>query len=169
MTPKLLWSIVRHCFELDDGSLPTLELKGLSPDDLGALYLTIRRQSRVVSEEASFWDLQAHVDRGLDDVPNAALLVATGQAAPFHFVVEGMAAEDRQVPCLGIHIFKETIAIDYRMGSEWGPEQVFTLFQILEALKRSTVNGVLVQSGVEFPDAAAFAQAWRLFLKRVRS
>ncbi|WP_437742171.1 hypothetical protein WMF39_42400 [Sorangium sp. So ce1504] len=164
MSPEMLWNRVRQCFETNDGSLPTVELQNLTNGEVADLYSSIRRGSHVVSRDATFWDTQATIDRGLDEVPNAALLVSTGQASPFHFAIEGASACEVTIPCLGVHVFQDTIAFDYRMGAEWGGQQVFALFSWLEHLLSRTRAGVLAPSANEGPpDPEAFMLAWKLF------
>lgn len=163
MSPEALWVRVRGCFETDDGSLPTLDLEDLSAAEHSAVYETIRRQTRLASD-ATFWDQQQRRDRKLDEVANAATLVRAEQAAPFHFVVEGATGPAGELPPLGVHIFQDTISIDYRMGSDWNPSRVFGFFTWLSELLSSTRRGTLRPNATEGPpDRQAFEAAWMQF------
>ena len=167
MSEDLLWNRVRQCFETNDGSLPTVELQNLTGDEVAELYAFIRGKGHIASQDATFWDLPAATDRVLDDVPNAARLVSTGQASPFHFSVEGTTACGVTLPCLGVHVFQETVALDYRMGAEWGAREVFAFFSLLEGLLSKTHAGVLAPSTSEGPpDPESFMMAWQLFRER---
>jgi hypothetical protein len=161
---KMLWSNIRHCFETDDGSLPSIEVQNLTSHEVADLYSLIRSGSHVVSQDSSFWDEREARDRPLDDVPNAALLVSTGQASPFHFAIEGARGCGIAIPVLGVHVFQEAIAFDYRMGADWGEQQVFALFSWLDDLLARTRAGILAPSSNEGPpDPEAFMAAWKLF------
>jgi hypothetical protein len=166
MSPEELWDRVRQCFERDDGSLPTIELQSLTASEIAGIYSLIREQSRVVSQDATFWDVRAAADRALDEVLNAAQLVSAGHASPFHFAVEGVAHGGTTIPCLGIQVFRDTIAVDYRMGPEWGVSRVFAFFSWLKSLIAGTRDGIVVPSSTEAPaDPEAFKAAWDSFSK----
>src|SRR5688572_14392400 len=92
--PEQLWQMLRRNFESDDGSLPTIELQNLAGAEVAELYSVVRSGAQIGSQDATFWDLSQATERRLDDVPNAALLVSSGKAAPFHFVIEKASACD---------------------------------------------------------------------------
>jgi len=162
----MLWQSVRRCFEENDGSLPTIELKNLSPPELGSRYAAIL-DSGSVPADATFWDNIDETERRLKDVDNAASLVANRQAAPFHFTIDDVRANDAAIPTLGIHVFQDMLAVDYRMGPEWSPDGVFAFFLWLEALLERTQSGELAPSTSEGPlEPEAFLSAWKLFQRR---
>ena len=166
ISPQMLWSKVHDCFETDDGSLPAVELQRLTPLEVGRLYSLIRASSQIVDEDPSFWDEEAGMSRALDDVPNAGLLVALGKASVFHFVAEGLSANGALIPALGVQVFQDTIAVDYRMGGEWNERSVFAFFSWLDNLISETAEGILAPSTPEGPPAPdAFMAAWDLFRK----
>lgn len=61
--------------------------------------------------------------------------MSEGTAAAFHIVVKGLTFLGATIPDLGVFIFSEFIVLDYRMGKEWGPEQVAALFECLRQMK----------------------------------
>jgi RHS repeat-associated protein len=152
------------CFELDDGSLPAVEIANLLPQEVAAIYRKVRASS-TVRGTPSFWDEQTGSDRPLDDVPNAALLVAERRAAAFHFVTDGLPVSGVALPCLGVQVFQDIVAVDYRMGPEWDSERVFAFFQWLRAVLESTRGGRLEVAAEGPPDPVAFSAAWDAFLK----
>ena len=79
MSPEELWDRVRQCFERDDGSLPTIELQSLTASEIAGIYSLIREQSRVVSQDATFWDVRAAADRALE--PHSARSLHNRRAA----------------------------------------------------------------------------------------
>jgi hypothetical protein len=123
----------------------------------------IRQGTRLVSE-ATFWDERQARDRPLDDVANAAELVNAEQAAPFHFVIEGATALGIQMPAIGVHVFQNSIAIDYRMGSDWNAASVLAFFTWLSGLLSGSRHGTLTLDESEGPpDPKAFMAAWKQF------
>lgn len=165
MTPSELWDHVGCCFREDDGSLPGIEIRNLAPDEIAQIYAWIRSHSVVESLAPTFWDNRHQTDRPIDSVPNAAHLVATGEAAPFHFAVNGLSVQQVLIPCLGIFVFQDTIALDYRMGRAWQPEQVFAFFSLLRLLvKLSAAGTVHPEAGEGPPYPEAFSVAWAYFL-----
>lgn len=165
MTPSELWERVGSCFSDDDGSLPGIEIGNLTPEEIAQIYAWIRSNSTVASDAPTFWDNQLQSNRPIDSVPSAAVMVATGQAAPFHFAVDGLSVEQVMIPCLGIFVFQDTIAVDYRMGSAWHPEQVFAFFSLLRHLvKFSAAGSVQPEAGEGPPYPEAFTVAWAYFV-----
>lgn len=160
-----LWDIVYPCFKNDDGSLPTVELQNLLDVEIGNIYSIIRKDTKIVTNEASFWDIESQSERQLDDVSNAALLVPNMKAEPFHFCIDGLKFKNVKTPCLGFFIFQDVIAIDYRMGDQWGPEQVFALFSWLKEIINLTKRGFFTPTVNDCPpDPDVFLEAWRKFL-----
>lgn len=160
-----LWSKARVNFETNDGSLPTVEIRSLTAEEVAGLYAWIRSQSHLASENTTFWDFDAEQDRPVDDVPNAAALVPSGRAAPFHFAVEGIQADGATIPCLGVHVFQETLAIDYRMGPEWSSENVRAFYRWLHSAVARTQHGVLVPADGEAPpEPELFMAMWNAIL-----
>jgi hypothetical protein len=163
MNSETLWHLVRSSFDLDDGSLPAVELHALSVDEVGHIYASIRTRSGTVVGFPSFWDYESNTERGLDEVPNAALLVAEGKAAAFHFLIEGSLASGVRLPTLGFQIFEDVVAVDYRMGPDWGPLQVFAFFGLLKDLLAMSRCGRLELAVERPPNPSAFRDAWEKF------
>jgi hypothetical protein len=170
MNPLELWDIVFPCFENNDGSLPNIELHNLLKEEIGIIYEKIRENSTVVTERPVFWNKKLQSEQHIDDVTNAALLVPQRQAEPFHFCVSGLSYQLIEIPALGFYIFQDIIAIDYRMGNQWGAKQVFSFFSLLKELVDLTERGSLtcfVNDGP--PNPKIFQDAWENFLDRNRS
>lgn len=162
-SPGQLWEQVCENFSQDDGSLPAVEIVNLTPQDVSTLYALIRAGSRLVSAVA-LWDLVSERDRAIDDVGNAGALVATGQLAPFHFVVDQVNAPEHAIPPLGVQVFQECIAIDWRMGPDWGHEEVWAFFVWLQDLVSRTQAGFLELADDGPPEGEKFMAAWAQFM-----
>ena len=131
MLPDTLWKEIRECFEWNDGSLPGIEIRNLSPKGISAIYKMLRQRSLLVGEPPQFWSITEEASVLVDSVSNAASLVAQGEAEPFHHCIDIVMADGVKLPTLGVFVFGNLIELDYRMGPEWGPAQVAGFFQLL--------------------------------------
>jgi hypothetical protein len=126
-----LWAKVGGCFDTDDGSLPGIEVSNLSPAGVSAVYAMLRQRSRLVGNPPEFWSRTQEASVLVDSVPNAAALVAAGEAEAFHHCIAGVVAGGVELPVLGVFVWPNVIELDYRMGREWGPAQVAGFFELL--------------------------------------
>ncbi|QDU57612.1 hypothetical protein [Aeoliella mucimassa] len=127
-----LWEQLHDQFDTDDGSLPDVYFENLNPDAIiGAYELLISRAKSTVTECPVFWSKTDEQEHPLNSVPNAAALVVCDEAEPFHVVLGGIEARGTVIPDLGVFVFQECIALDYRMGAEWGPLQLDAFFGLL--------------------------------------
>lgn len=164
MTPEYLWGKVKVCFEIDDGSLPTIEIRDLGSSDVARIYSLIRDESRLVSKHSYFWDTNLKLERHLDDVKNAAELVTENGAEPFHFNVENLTSNGVTLPCLGVHVFQDSIAIDYRMGKSWNLQKVYAFFSWLKEIVELAGGASVVPASSEGPPCPdVFIKAWMEF------
>ena len=101
----------------------------------------------------------------LDSVANAAHLVVSGKAAPFHFLVQGLSFQDTTIPDLGVFVFPERIVLDYRMGSAWGPAELMALFELLKEIRQLDPNAKITLAEEILPTIRErFDTAWRNYL-----
>jgi hypothetical protein len=159
-----LWNQVGVCFDTDDGSLPGIEVSRLSPDEVAAIYAMLRSRSHVEGDPPEFWSTVEEASLPVDSVPNAAALVASGHAEAFHMLAGGIVANGVLLPPLGVFVWPDTIELDYRMGSDWGPVQVAGLFELLRDCCRLASGAVVVPAefeGPPYPDR--FLLAWSSF------
>ena len=160
-----LWDQVGACFDTDDGSLPGIEVSKLSPDELAAIYAMLRSRSHVEGDPPEFWSTVEEASRPVDSVPNAAALVASGQAEAFHMLIAGLVASGVPLPPIGVFVWPDTIELDYRMGSDWGPPQVAGFFELLRDCCRLAAGALVVPADCEGPPyPKRFLQAWSSFV-----
>ncbi|MBX7105944.1 MAG: hypothetical protein K1X57_17815 [Gemmataceae bacterium] len=126
-----LWDEAGVCFDTDDGSLPGIEVDKLSPAGVSAVYAMLRRRSRLVGDPPEFWSRTHEGSVPVDSVPDAAGLVAAGEAEAFHLCIGGVVAGGVELPVLGVFVWPGCVELDYRMGREWGPAQVAGFFALL--------------------------------------
>ncbi|WP_355603738.1 hypothetical protein RZV17_12185 [Xanthomonas cannabis] len=67
--------------------------------------------------------------------PDDAVLVASAAVEAFHVVLGGIAGTDCPIPDLGMFAFTDRLALDYRMGSGWGPREIQSLLELLRQLR----------------------------------
>jgi hypothetical protein len=161
-----LWAQFGECFDTDDGSLPGIELTGLSREGVAAIYAMLRGRSRLEGDPPEFWSRTEEAARPVDSVANAAELVATGRADPFHHCIAGLVAAGVELPVIGVFVFSDMIELDYRMGPAWGPLQVAGFFELLRdcsALDPKAVVAPATSEGPPYPER--FIRAWDLYKK----
>jgi hypothetical protein len=159
-----LWAEVRECFDTDHGSLPGIEISKLSPSGVSAIYAMLRGRSRLCGDRPEFWSRTKEASVLVDSVPNAAGLVAAGEAEAFHHCVEGVVAGGVELPVLGIFVWADIVELDYRMGREWGPARVAGFFELLGDCCALDSGAVVVPADFEgppYPDR--FLGAWSLY------
>ena len=158
-----LWNELRDLFETDDGSLPEVWVAYVDPVATVAGYALLRRRAaRFVSENAWFWSKVHDAERPVDSVLNASALVVSGEAEAFHVVFGGIRSRNSIIPDLGVSVLPDQLALDYRMGPEWGPSELEALFGLLDDLLALDLGATLsLEDGVPADAAARFQNAWR--------
>jgi len=157
-----LWNQLHDLFDADDGSLPEVRVDYRDSAATVSGYALLRgRAARVVSDNAYFWS-KTHECRPLDSVSNAAALVVSGEAEAFHVVLGGILSRSVAIPDLGVFVFPDQLALDYRMGPAWGPKELEALFGLLGELASLDPDASLsLEEGV-LPDVVVrFQNAWR--------
>jgi len=122
-------------FETNDGSLPEIEVtfSDSSRMLLAFQHLYNRGAQNVTANGGSLWLTQSQTDAPFSG-PESASLVASGTAEAFHVVLGDIAGSDRTIPDLGVFVFPDTLAFDYRMGSDWGPQEIQSLLVLVRQL-----------------------------------
>jgi hypothetical protein len=162
LTPWL-WNELRDLFDTDDGSLPEVRVDYRDSSATVSGYALLRgRAARVVSDNACFWSKTHDAERPLDSVSNAAALVVSGEAEAFHVVLGGIRSRSVAISDLGVFVFPNQLALDYRMGPAWGPKELEALFGLLGELASLDPDASLsLEEGV-LPDVVVrFQNAWR--------
>ena len=167
-----LWNELQEMFDEDDGSLPEIRVQYSSTSAPVAGFQLIQRLSETTRRaqnapsEPTFWSVPEQEERRVDSVPNAAALVVSGDAEPFHLVFGGIAIDGSTIPDLGVFVFPDQLALSYRMGPEWGPEQVKALFALLHELTKSDEGARLtLEDGVVPEWMDRFQGAWSQWVR----
>lgn len=159
-----LWDMAGQCFDTDDGSFPGIEVAKLSPAGVSAVYAMLRRRSRLSGAPPTFWSRTRDESVLVDGVPDAAGLVAAGEAEAFHHCIEGLVVGGVELPVLGVFVWPDGVELDYRMGREWGPAQVAGFFELLRDCCTLDPAAVVVPAepeGPPYPDR--FLRAWSAY------
>jgi hypothetical protein len=129
------WRIARCNFTDDDGSLPGIEFRNLQPSSVQRLWNYFSHNGDVTTEDATFWHHEMQADVPLNQFDDPAGLVVTGIAAPFHCCFQLKPKDEKTIPVLGLFVLQDVVEIDFRMGSDWCPENVDAFFRLLVHLK----------------------------------
>lgn len=161
-----VWSRLHSLFDTDDGSLPEVLVTELTSSGVAAVYAFIRSQAKAVSGRA-FWHRTLDREERLDLWPNAAFLVAIEEAEPFHVLASGLTFDGVTIPDLGVFIFQEEVALDYRMGKEWDEAHVLALFELLRRLATLDPHAqVRLERGILPEVEKAFLEEWSAYCQR---
>ncbi|MDF1503631.1 hypothetical protein [Roseisolibacter sp. H3M3-2] len=129
-------SQVGFLFDPDDGSLPEIRLTGLTAEQTPRVYARLRALAARLNDGASLVDRRAEHEVPVDAVPNAASLVVAGHVDGFHVVLRAPRVGAVVLPDLGVFVAADEIALDYRMGAQWGATEIAALLALLCELHR---------------------------------
>lgn len=157
-----IWKELHDLFDTDDGSLPEFRINYVDTSATVAAYALIRtRAAQVVSENPCFWSKTHDAEHALDSVPNAAALVMADEAEPFHVVFGGIRARGTSLPDIGVFVFSNQLALDYRMGPDWGSKELEALFELLvELVDLDPKASISLEAGVVPEVLDRFQKAW---------
>ena len=136
MKAEDLWKELSYLFKTCDDSLSEIRLTNLSSDGVAAIFSYLQHSCRRISNESTFWNIEAQKSETITSVPNAAALVVEGCAEAFHCLCQGPTHKQIVIPDLGVFVFDDQINLDYRMGEEWDATKLEALFGILREVKR---------------------------------
>lgn len=129
------WRIARRNFTDDDGSLPGVEFRNLQSPSVRNLVNYFFQHGNLTAEDATLWHDQMQADVPIKQFDDPAGLVTSGIAAPFHCCFQLQVQGVSRIPVLGLFVFQDVVEIDYRMGSDWNPDNVDAFFRLLAQLK----------------------------------
>lgn len=159
------WKRVQQILKENDGSLPDIELNDLSDADVVECYKMIRDFSKkLTSDECSYWSPRLERDIYITFQENAAELVNSGEAEPFHVCFDGtVSPSGKSIPVLGLFVCEGTVILDYRMGPEWTLEAIEGLFELLKHTTSQLSNYSLKHTGNYFDDEGIFEEVWGIY------
>lgn len=117
--------------------LPEIEVRFLTDYGVvkGLSYLFSLGARDVSAGGASIWMKGSDENRPFKGTSDAELVIA-GTAETFHLVLDNIEGAGRPIPALGVLVLPDQLVLDYRMGSEWGPNEIHTFLVMLSHLRR---------------------------------
>jgi hypothetical protein len=161
-----LWTELHHHFDTDDGSLPEVHVNCVDKQAVVTAFAQLRSRGKDVTHQgAKFWSVTHSKDCPLESLPNAAALVVLGEAEPIHFVLRDIDVGGVRLPDLGVSVFADQIALDYRMGPEWRAIELRVLFRLLLDLARLDHESSVTLEPHVLPEVAEhFQTCWSRFV-----
>lgn len=160
-----LWTELHELFEDDDGSLPHVLLNFKDRQAVVAAYARLRELGQDITHGgASIQLVREPESRPLVEVPNAAQLVASGEAESFHLLLGCIEVDGRVIPDLGVYVDEDRLVFDYRMGPEWTPASLTAFFALLLDLSKIDSESSMGLEDHVFPEVEArFQRCWQRF------
>lgn len=155
MNCETLWKCTNSYFDTDDGTLPEIaigNLHGKGREKVFSLLCSYFEAKNIYStyviKKSNFVEYAPF---------NKALLrrLEDNEITRIQFLVKNLKIDDVLIPDLGILILSEEVILDYRMGCDWTPKTVFSLFCFLKELREAAPDCTLTipdSSGGGFPD-----------------
>jgi hypothetical protein len=124
-------------FTIDDGSLPEIEVRFLNDGGVveGLSYLFSLGARDASSGGASVWMKGSTENRPFEG-PSDAELVIAGRAEAFHLVLASIECAGCPIPALGVLVLPDQLVLDYRMGPEWGFNEIRMFLDMLSHLRK---------------------------------
>lgn len=136
MTAASSVALLRPYFEEDDGSLPEVVVSFANADAMASsLRLLETLGARDVTVGGATWWSRAEAGAKPYAAPEDALRVANGEADSFHLVFGGIEVAGAVLPDLGVFVDPGGLTLDYRMGADWGVQQVESFLHLLRRLQ----------------------------------
>lgn len=119
-------------FSKNDGSLPEVEIAFRDPALIPKAFAFLFARGGVVASEGepTLWRRDTEKDVAFTG-PECADLVIGETADPFHELLGGISVEGTRIPDLGVFVHQGGLILDYRMGPEWGFDQISALMTLL--------------------------------------
>ena len=149
-------------FQEDDGSLPDIELDNLSGDEVILGYEIIRNSStHISSKDSTYWSIVKEKDIPILFTDNPATKVISDDAEPFHLCFGGIKSPTgKTIPDLGLFVFQNSLALDYKMGEDWNKDAIDGLFELLISLDNKFTNMKLSSVNNIFDEDEVFLNTW---------
>ncbi len=155
------WSLVRHLFEEDDGSLPDIFVEQLSRAETVAVYEWVMSRCALFDAPTA-WHIVENRDVLVSSIPRPAQAFVDGVLEMFRHGLVGLSFDGIELPSLTICVESGGVSFDYRKGTEWNERTVEALFSFLAAIKRIAPNAVISQAEEGYSDrpSEAFSSAF---------
>ncbi len=150
-----VWARLRHLFNGDDGSLPDIFVEGVSPEESVKIYSWVVSLAKPYGEPY-LWSLAEEKEIRISEIPNPALYYIQGKSESFRHGLEVFSFSGCRIPQLSIGINESGLEFDYRMGREWGKNELEALLDFLCCIKKMAPSAKITQAdegSYEYPNA----------------
>lgn len=167
-----LWRRLGHQFAEDDGSLPEVEVAGLSAEGMGRVYRALLAVAAPLGAKAEVWPVVGDGGIPLREVADPAAAAFSGELHAFRFLLTGVVFDSVEIPDLGVFV-GEDITLDFRSGDGWDPVVLGAFIRLLASL-RDLESGASIgfwrvavaEEREKFADAVTVYLAHRRHLRR---
>jgi hypothetical protein len=142
-----LWVELSDLFKEDEGFLPEVRLIDLSPDGTARIFDGLLHIAEPLDASQTIWHDECQREIQLADVPNAGVLAATGRINSLHAVLRGIRFGELPIPDLGVSVWPNEIALDYRPGLGWDADTLAGFIELLSELLELGGGGRLAVAG----------------------
>jgi hypothetical protein len=140
----MLYEAISLLFEEDDGSLPEVQIDGITADEAQAMLDVLLGLADPLRPEQTVWDEERDAPLPIADYPDAGRRAADGRLTALHVVLTGLRSGETDLPDLGVSIWRGTFALDYHGGPDWSPPVLSAFVELLCALLDLSADGQLV-------------------------
>lgn len=159
------WLLVRHLFEVDDGSLPDVYVEGLSGDEVVSIYNWVVSMSGDPGDKTA-WYISSSTDVLIRIIASPAQAFIDGKIETFRHPLNGLCVNGILLPLLTMSIDSgSSISFDYRKGSEWKQSCINAFFEILAGVRAIAPSAEIWQAdeGAWDTPNPEFSAALKLF------
>ena len=135
------------------------------------MYRNVMSQAEILDDPMA-WTIPEEHGIPLKQLNNAAELVVEGKILSLSHGLADLKIRDVTLPQLNIWVQPGAVSFDYRMGPEWGPNEVEALFEFLWGLVQNipTAKVFRAEEGCYFEPTEEFTRVWNEYagLRRQR-
>jgi hypothetical protein len=136
---------LRAFFAENDGGLPEVQIIDITPAEAQRSFESLLTIAAPLRLDQVTWDSVADEDLPIRDLPEPALLAATGRLPALHVVLERLRWDGGAIPDLGVSVWPPgDVALDYRPGPDWTSATMSRFISLLDSLIGLTQGGALV-------------------------
>lgn len=138
-----LWETISNILFKEEGSLPEIRLTGLTSEHAAAVFSNLLEMANTTDLSQTIWHEKLKCEVPLSELPNAGALAADGVLSSLHVILSGIRSGGTLLPDLGVSVYTNEVALDYRPGSDWNPDVLAAFIELLSGLRSLEDGGRL--------------------------
>jgi hypothetical protein len=139
------WNAVKDLFEENDGSLPDIFIENLTHGEMEDIYSWLLSFAEVC-DNTVIYSIKEDKNVPIEYYNNPVRAFNVGEVEAFRHGLKEFIINNTVIPQLTLFIGQNEIEFDYRMGKEWGAEQVEALFEFLALIKDRAPSAQITQA-----------------------